>query len=266
MRSSDERTGGHVLVVSPSFVLRNTHASALEDDGHLTVDAADADEVLWCLVAGSTGERPRIDVIVADVATPGVQGLLSEVLHSPRAPALVLFGCSRSVALDPRLADVDLIPDGRRIDEVRRAIDRAFAARVQLAGPPPRRALLALAGADRREGAARALEAQGVSVVEVEDGVAMLEALGRAAFGWVPDVIVMDARLPRLDGVDALAEVRALDLRVPAVLVVAEDDLDALARSVGLEAEVVEARPGPDKPAGPLGDRLAARVKGPRAS
>lgn len=261
MAHTDRDLGGQVLVVSPSFVLRNTHASALEDDGHLTIDAASADEVLWCLVAGSTGERPRIDVIVADVATPGLQGLLAEVRASPRSPAMVLFGRA-PLSLDERLADLELVPDGCSVNEVRRAVERAMAGRVPLAGPPPRRALLALAGAARREEAAHALEAHGVSVEAVEDGVAMLEALGRAAFGWVPDVIVMDARLPRLDGVDALAEVRALDLRVPAVLVVAEDDLDALARSVGLEAEVVEARPGPST----LSEQLTARVTHPRAN
>jgi len=87
------------LVVSTSFMLRASYASALELDGWLALEACSTDEVLWCLVAARVGEAGPIELVVADVETPGVQVLLREVHDSPRPPVLVFVGRGRTPAL-----------------------------------------------------------------------------------------------------------------------------------------------------------------------
>ena len=58
-------------------------------------------------------------------------------------------------------------------------------------------------------------------VGEAEDGVAAIEAVQRL---W-PDVVVMDVRMPRMDGVEATARITAAE-RAPRVLILTTFDLD----------------------------------------
>lgn len=233
------------LVVSPSFVLRSAHATALSEDGHAVTEAATADEVLWSLVAARTGDAPPIDVIVADLATPGVQALLSEVRASARPPAVVLVvrpGRLPPALLDPRLAEVDLVADARDLTGLREAVGRALVCR---RSPRPALVVAALEGDARRAGVAAELEARGASVIDVPDGLELLEVLGAnvgLAPGWAPDVLVTDARLPRLDGLDALAE---LEGRAPALVVAREEDADASDRAAALGAVLIDRRAAP---------------------
>lgn len=85
-------------------------------------------------------------------------------------------------------------------------------------------------------------------MIEVEDGLALLEFLGRQlnqTGGWYPDAVVLDARLPRMDGLDALEEVRQYDSRVRAVVLAASDDHDAVERARSLTPAVVFDRDAP---------------------
>lgn len=59
------------------------------------------------------------------------------------------------------------------------------------------------------------LIADGWSVVEAADGVEALAAFGGGAFG----VVVLDMVMPNLDGLAALRAIRAIDVRVPVLLV-----------------------------------------------
>lgn len=93
------------------------------------------------------------------------------------------------------------------------------------------------------------LEREGYRVVVARDGVAGLEAQRMLA----PDLVVLDVRLPRLDGVEVLAELRRRG-RVPVIMASAMgEDLDKLtALRIGADDYVV-------KPFNPL--ELVARVK-----
>lgn len=99
----------------------------------------------------------------------------------------------------------------------------------------------------------------GASVVDVAGGLEVLEPLGAdlalAPAVWAPDVLVTDARLPRLDGVDALAEVRAPGARRGAVLVLAPDGDIARARAPARRATLVE-RAAPPAALAPAAVRL----------
>lgn len=80
----------------------------------------------------------------------------------------------------------------------------------------PARVVLAEADAPMRLQLAATLAAAGYEVVDLEDGVAVLELLGEDE--WRPDVVVVDADLPRLTGLDVLHELRELEPQVPAIL------------------------------------------------
>lgn len=114
---------------------------------------------------------------------------------------------------------------------------------------PPHRALLAVSEPQRRDALVSALVRKGVGVLEVLDGLELLELLGAELGrpgGWYPQIIFVDARLPHLDGIDALAEVRELDPRVRAVLLAAPDDAEARSWARRLDAEVMDLLAPPD--------------------
>jgi CheY-like chemotaxis protein len=94
---------------------------------------------------------------------------------------------------------------------------------------------------DVRAKIVQVLEAEGCSVVEVHDGVELLEYLGEASErdeDW-PDLIVAEAVMPGLTGIDALAEVRLGHQGPPAILLADPEDLDACEASKGLGLTVV---------------------------
>jgi hypothetical protein len=111
------------LVVSTSFMLRNSYASALELDGWLALEACSTDEVLWCLVAARMGEAGPIELVVADAETPGVQVLLREVNDSPNPPTLVFVGRGRAPTIPPPTG-IAWVRDGRSGDELRQVVSR----------------------------------------------------------------------------------------------------------------------------------------------
>ncbi len=83
---------------------------------------------------------------------------------------------------------------------------------------PARRARVVIAEGDTnlRLQLAATLAAAGHEVVDLEDGVSVLELLGEDE--WRPDVVVVDADLPRLTGLDVLHELRELSPALPVIL------------------------------------------------
>jgi len=71
------------------------------------------------------------------------------------------------------------------------------------------------------------LEMEGYEVVTACDGVEVIEVMGREAEGQ-PDVLLLDAMMPRKSGIDALRELRAAGVDTPALIVSAhQDEMDA---------------------------------------
>jgi DNA-binding response OmpR family regulator len=69
------------------------------------------------------------------------------------------------------------------------------------------------------------LEMEGYEVITATDGVEVLEAVGR---GPAPDILLLDAMMPRKSGIDALRELRASGIETPALIVSAhQDEMDA---------------------------------------
>jgi two-component system response regulator MprA len=74
------------------------------------------------------------------------------------------------------------------------------------------------------------LEMEGYEVLAAADGVEVIEAMRAAEPG--PDILLLDAMMPRKSGIDALRELRAEGVETPVLIVSAHQDaMDAGAPS-----------------------------------
>jgi DNA-binding response OmpR family regulator len=70
------------------------------------------------------------------------------------------------------------------------------------------------------------LEMEGYEVLTAADGVEVVETVRAAVPG--PDILLLDAMMPRKSGIDALRELRAEGLETPVLIVSAhQDEMDA---------------------------------------
>jgi CheY-like chemotaxis protein len=108
-------------------------------------------------------------------------------------------------------------------EEYQQEADR-MAPPAQHDGPsPPPHILLVEDDPAARALLSRLLRAAGFGVVVAEDGVAALDAIADR----LPDLILTDVRMPRLDGVTLIRRLRRLGHAIPAVLM--SSDCDAAA-------------------------------------
>jgi DNA-binding response OmpR family regulator len=71
------------------------------------------------------------------------------------------------------------------------------------------------------------LEMEGYEVVTAADGEEVLEAMRREPDPG-PDILLLDAMMPRKSGIDALRELRATGVKIPVLIVSAhQDEMDA---------------------------------------
>lgn len=68
------------------------------------------------------------------------------------------------------------------------------------------------------------LELAGYEVETAADGQEVTELIGSATAGEEPDLLLLDAMMPRKSGIDALRELRAGGLQTPALIVSAHQD------------------------------------------
>jgi DNA-binding NtrC family response regulator len=76
------------------------------------------------------------------------------------------------------------------------------------------------------------LQAKGYEIATAEDGAAAVAAVSRER----PAVILMDLSMPRMNGMDALPEIKRLDPEVPVVICTAHADLATAVRAMKLGA------------------------------
>jgi two-component system response regulator VicR len=70
------------------------------------------------------------------------------------------------------------------------------------------------------------LEMEGYEVLTAADGVEVIEAMQGA--DPTPDILLLDAMMPRKSGIDALRELRAAGVETPVLIVSAhQDEMDA---------------------------------------
>lgn len=79
------------------------------------------------------------------------------------------------------------------------------------------------------------LEMEGYEVTTASDGQEVLDSLEAAADG--PDVILLDAMMPRLSGQDVLRTLREEGSEVPIVIVSAHQEEEAVGPTSGVSAD-----------------------------
>jgi DNA-binding NtrC family response regulator len=80
---------------------------------------------------------------------------------------------------------------------------------------------------------AEGLRSRGHDVVEGADGEACLEALQREQ----PELVIMDVRMPRLDGLGALRRLREMGFETPVIMLTAMSDIETAVEATRLGAE-----------------------------
>ncbi|MHB8882871.1 MAG: sigma-54-dependent transcriptional regulator [Thermodesulfovibrionales bacterium] len=65
------------------------------------------------------------------------------------------------------------------------------------------------------------LQDEGFSVTEAEDGVAAIREFGRQ----IPDVVLLDLNMPRMNGIETIRELKKIDSTVPVIIVTAYGDV-----------------------------------------
>jgi two-component system, LuxR family, response regulator FixJ len=94
-----------------------------------------------------------------------------------------------------------------------------------------------------------ALELEGFVVRTYGNAAELLEADGFAAC----DCLVVDQKMPGMSGIDLIAELRALEVQTPAILLLGQPSLAVLSRAARVAVPIVE------KPL--LGNTLLERIR-----
>jgi two-component system response regulator MprA len=85
------------------------------------------------------------------------------------------------------------------------------------------------------------LEMEGYEVTTAADGQEVLDAVSASPNG--PDLILLDAMMPRKSGIDALRELRSGGLEIPILIVSAHREEEALGNAEDLGADGLIPKP-----------------------
>jgi DNA-binding response OmpR family regulator len=89
----------------------------------------------------------------------------------------------------------------------------------------------------------RRLRMEGYDVATASDGQAVIDALDAASPETAPDVILLDAMMPRKSGLDVLRELRGAGDSTPVVIVSAYREADELRQAVEIGADGCMTKP-----------------------
>jgi DNA-binding response OmpR family regulator len=87
------------------------------------------------------------------------------------------------------------------------------------------------------------LEMEGYEVSTAADGQEVVEALAETAPGEEPDLILLDAMMPRMSGLDVLRTLRDEGSETPILIVSAHREEETLNQAEGLGADACIAKP-----------------------
>lgn len=89
----------------------------------------------------------------------------------------------------------------------------------------------------------RRLEMEGYEVITATDGLETLERLKEASSDQLPDLILLDAMMPKLSGLEVLEELRSSGSKIPVLMISAHLDAQRPERMREIGADGVVAKP-----------------------
>jgi DNA-binding response OmpR family regulator len=87
------------------------------------------------------------------------------------------------------------------------------------------------------------LEMEGYEVTTASDGEEVLEALSESPPATAPDLILLDAMMPRKSGLDVLREMRESGMDTPVLIVSAHQESEELGDTNGLSVSGYVSKP-----------------------
>jgi DNA-binding response OmpR family regulator len=87
------------------------------------------------------------------------------------------------------------------------------------------------------------LEMEGYEVETANDGQEVMDAMHAHAEGEFPDLLLLDAMMPRKSGIEALRELRAEGVDTPALIVSAHQDANDVGSPTELEVSGYVTKP-----------------------
>jgi DNA-binding response OmpR family regulator len=87
------------------------------------------------------------------------------------------------------------------------------------------------------------LEMEGYEVTTASDGEEVLEALSGSQPATAPDLILLDAMMPRKSGLDVLREMRESGMETPVLIVSAHQESEELGETNGLSVSGYVSKP-----------------------
>lgn len=103
--------------------------------------------------------------------------------------------------------------------------------------PLPPRIFIAEDNPEMRALMSSMLQSRGCEVVEAADGLALVNALIRSLTGdppRAPDLVILEAALPGMSGIDVTRRLRRFDHHTPVILLCASDDTEAMSAAANL--------------------------------
>lgn len=232
-----------VLLVEDDDEMRRLVAKALAADGAEIVEARDgveAGEILH--------DDGPFQLVVTDIRMPRRTGIdLLRTLREggSKIPAIIMtgFGDGLWAAYGLSLDKTLVFSKPFDIDDLRTAVRN-----LDVSEAPSRRKRSVLVAEDDdelRRLIVMLLEDVGYEVHSAADGRAAVALLSAASRGEapVPDVVVMDVRMPKVGGIEVLRAMRLADWEIPVILMTAFPDENVLRWASELRASCTLAKP-----------------------
>jgi DNA-binding NtrC family response regulator len=209
----------HVLVVDDDERIRQLLMDTLSALGYNTIGAPDGNEALSIL------KKRNIDLVIADIRMPQMNGidLLKAIKNSqPALPVLIITGYDYNYAMDQAMeagADGFLAKPFRigKIEELMRNVLGKRSEDDEKKMEIPRRILVAEDNEKLRNILVETLISLDYLAQGVESGEQALEKLKTDKF----DLLITDVKMPRMDGITLLKELKKIGKKIPVVMITA---------------------------------------------
>ena len=209
----------HVLVVDDDEKIRKLLMDTLSALGYNTIGARDGDEALSII------NKRGIDLVIADIRMPTMNGidLLRAIKNiQPALPVLIITGYDYNYAMDQAMeAGADgFLAKPFRIGKIEELMRNVLGKRSQLDEQKmeiPKRILVAEDNEKLRKILVETLSSLDYFSYGVESGDQALDKLKNEDF----DLLITDVKMPRMDGISLLKELKKTGKKIPVVMITA---------------------------------------------